>query len=763
MRTRIATYMVLGILFLTGCSNTRFLAEDQVLYTGRQKVEIVVKQKGIKSSPVENHVKSATDFKVNNGLLGRRLLPPIGLWVNNYWKVDEEKKFGSWLYKTLASKPVLVSDVNPELRAQKIESDLFDLGYFQAHAWSVVDTSSRNSKKARVSYFVELWPPYTYHKIEMHSDENSMDTLLFENPMEEEIQEGEQFDLEKLTRARNEFSQQIQNLGYFYFSPDYIVLNADTSVGMHQMDLEIRRKRDLPPEVLARYEIDQISLHITRPYDSVQLQFDTIQYGDLSIISSGNYLKPGVLDAAVFFSKGELYSHDAYERTNTRLNGLGVFSYVRISYETSGQDSLRRQMDVNIELTMADNISSEFEANVVTKSTGFTGPALSLALTHGNAIKGAEKVHLRFNGGIEWQWGQKNENQLGSFSYDLGVGTGLSFPRLILPGRNHSTRSLLIQQSSINAEVNLLNRTAYYQMASAKTNLNYSWGKTREIQHSFSPVYINTVNLLATTPAFDSIIEENIYIRKSFEEQFILGMKYEFTYDNTFRRQAFNFFYQGGLHTSGNTLDLFNRLGKDPADRPYTFLNSVYSQFIKLTSDIRFYLNGSNKTLVFRLYAGLGIPYLNSEVLPYVEQFFAGGAYSVRGFTSRFLGPGSFYEEESTYIDQSGDVKLEGNLEYRFGLSKVLKGAVFLDAGNIWLVNEDESRPGSKFEFDTFYQQLAIGTGLGLRFDFNFFVLRADLGFPIRTPYVVDDSNWLLGSGKAFSQPMFYLAIGYPF
>jgi outer membrane protein assembly factor BamA len=594
------------------------------LYTGRQKVVIVEKEKGIKSSAVKTYVKSATDVKINNGLLGRRILPPVGLWVHNYWKGDEEKESGGWLYNTLARKPILISDVNPDLRAQKIESELFDRGYFQTHAWSVVDTSSRNSKKARVTYFVELSPPYIYNKVEVLSYEKTMDTLLSMNALEEKIQTGEQFNLEKLTRTRNEFSRQIQNLGYFYFSPEYIVLDADTSLGNHRMDLEIRRKRELPPEVLARYEIDQILVHVTRPYDSAHVLFDTLQYGDLSIISTGTYLKPGVIDASVFFRKGELYSHDAYERTNARLNGLGVFSYVRISYETSGDDSLHRQMDVKVELNMADNISSEFEANVITKSTGFTGPAVSLALTHGNAMKGAEKVHLRFNGGIEWQWGKKNADQLGSFSYDLGVGTGLSFPRLILPGRKQKHLSHLIQRTSINLEANMLNRTAYYQLTSVKTNLNYTWGKSRQIQHSFSPVYINTVNLLATTPAFDSIFEDNIYIRKSFEEQFILGMKYEFSYDNTFRRQAFNFFYQGGVHTSGNALDVFTRLGNDAADRPYTFLNNVYSQYIKLTSDLRFYLNGTNKTLVFRLYAGVGIPYLNSTVLPYVEQFFAG-------------------------------------------------------------------------------------------------------------------------------------------
>jgi outer membrane protein assembly factor BamA len=733
------------------------------LYTGRQKVEIRESQKDSKSSAVKMYVKSSTDFKVNNALLGRRILPPIGLWVNNYWKVDEEKKFAGWMHKSLAGKPVLISDVNPGLRAQKIESDLFDHGYFHANAWSVIDTSSRNSKKARVSYFVELSPPYRYNKIEFRTDNKSIDTLLCMDNIGEQIHPGDQFNLEKLTRARNEFSKQIQNQGYLYFAPEFIGLHADTALGTYQMNLEIRKKHELPPEVLARYEVDHVVVHLSRPYDSAVVVNDTTQYKDLSIVSSGDYLKAQVLNAAVFFHKGDLYSNDAYERTITRLNSLGVFSYVRITYDTSGEDSLLRKMDVRIDLIMADNISSEFEAKVVTKSTGFTGPAISFGVTHGNAMRGAEKIHLRFNGGIEWQWGKSAKDELGSFSYDLGVGTGLTFPRIILPGNLGKELSHLIQQSSINVEANLLNRTAYYNMISVKTDLNYTWGKTSEIQHSFSPLYINSVNLLATTPVFDSIIEDNIYIRKSFEEQFIVGMKYDFSYDNTLKPRPFNFLFHGGIRTSGNALDLFNSMGRDVSDRPYAFFNTVYSQYVKLTSDFRFYLNGVNKTMVFRLFAGVGIPYLNSTVLPYVEQFFSGGAYSIRGFTSRSLGPGSFYDSESTYIDQSGDVKLEGNLEFRFGISKVLKGAVFADAGNIWFMNEDENRPGSKFDFDTFYSQLAIGTGVGLRFDFNFFVLRTDLGFPIRTPYLVDDSNWVIGSGKVFSKSMFYLAIGYPF
>lgn len=763
MSFRSSIWLLLSILLLTGCSNTRFLAEDQLLYTGRQKVHIKEATKGTNTPEVGMLVKSLTDAKVNNALFGRRVLPPIGLWVHNYWKVEEDKKFGHWIHSRLASPPSLITELNPELLAQKIESDLFDLGYFQASAWSVIDTSSRNSKKARVSYFVDLRTPYSYQNIEVATDHGSMDTLMSQIPLEKQIKPGDQFNLEKLREGRDGLARLIQNNGHLYFTPDFIALDMDTTIGMHKVDLLVRERNNLPPEVLARYKIDQVLLHISRPSDSASTIADTTHFKDLSIVSTGEYIKPGILATAVFFKKGEYYSYDAFENTTTRLNGLGIFSYVRISYITSGEDSLTRLIDVKIDLVLAENISTEFEANVVTKSTGFTGPAISAGVAHVNAFRGAAKINLGVNGGIEWQWGQKKEDQLGTFSYDLGLSSSLTFPRLILPEKRKKDLSRLLQQTSINLDVNLLNRTAYYNMFSAKTFLNYKWANSSEIQHSFSPVYINSVFLLASTPAFDSVVNENIYIKKSFEEQFIVGMKYDFTYDNTFKPRTHNIYFQGGVSTSGNLLDLIHGIANDPIDRPYTFFNNVYAQYIKLTSDFRYYINRFNKTMVFRVYAGVGVPYLNSTVLPYVEQFFSGGAYSVRGFTARTLGPGSFYEANSSYIDQSGDIKLEGNLEYRFGISKVVKGALFIDAGNIWLMNEDENRPGAKFEVDGFYRQLAVGSGIGLRFDFNFFVVRADLGFPVRTPYLIDDKHWQIASGKAFSSGLFYLAIGYPF
>jgi hypothetical protein len=750
-------------MLITSCSNTRFLADDELLYNGRQEVKITSGDKGTSDKTAEMHIKSVTSHKVNNALFDRRVLPPIGLWVYNYWKADKEKKVSYWMYKNLVGQPILISDVNPELRVKKIQNDLFDQGYFQSRVWSSIDTSKNNPRKARISYFVELPPPTRYNEIAFDTVKEAIDTLFNETNFGDQVKPGDQFNLNKLKTARARLSRHMQNNGFFYFNPDYIELNVDTTFEKYKMNLLVSRQSELPDQVTKTYKINDIHIKISRSVDSASVSADTSLYEDLTIISTGDYLRPEVLDQAIFFNKGQLYSYETHRNTLARLNNLGVFSFVRIYFEASASDTLSQKLDVIIDTRMLDNIGVDVGADMVMKSTGFLGPALSVGLSHGNAFRGAEKAQIVVNGGVEWQWGPKVENQLGSVAYDFGVSSGLTYPRFVLPGKNEKFKNIMNQETSLNLDLNLLNRTAYYTMFSGMIDLKYRWKRTPEIQHSISPLYLNSVSLIATTPDFDSIVDENIYIRKSFEEQFIIGTKYEFNYDNTHKIQPHNFFFLGSVRTSGNYIDLFASRGKDDADRPHYMLRNIYSQYVKITTDFRYYLNGFNKSFVFRLYAGLGIPYLNSTVIPYVEQFFSGGAYSVRGFTARTLGPGSYYEEDNTYIDQSGDVKLEGNFEYRFVLSKIVHGALFLEAGNIWLVNEDENRPGSQFHFSTFYNELAVGTGFGLRFDFNFFVLRTDVGFPLRTAYVTNDTNWLFGSEPLWKKSLFYIAIGYPF
>ena len=764
MRTGSSIFAILSLLALSGCSNTRFLTKDQMLYTGRGNITIINSHNVSGTGSVHNEVKSVTDYKVNNSLFGRRILPPVGLWVYNYMKPKEGTKFGKWFYKTFSSSPVLISDVNPELRSAKITSDLFDKGYFDSKARPVIDTASKNPKKGKISYVVDLAPPNFYSKVGMDTLADRIDSLISKNFRKEEIKPGEQFDLEKLENLRDDLARKIQDDGYYYFSPEFIDLDADTTSGNYKIDLTISKRNDLPEADLARYRINDITVVNRQGNDSSSFKKNIQTYDGIKIISSGDILKPYVLANSIYFRKGDIYSYSGWQKTTTRLNNLGVFKYVNISYKRDTTDSLSHLFDVNVDLNMADNINLAFEADLATKSSGYFGPLLSVTLAHGNTFKGAERLKLGLTGGFEWQWGGRSNTQLGSYSYQFGVASGLTFPKLILPFNISGSSSKLIRSTSINLDLSILNRTSYYKMFSAKTNLNYLWGSNTNIQHSLSPVYINSVNLLKTTPEFDSVVNENIYIRKSFEEQFIIGSKYEFIFNNTLIVKPNNFFFQAGISTSGNLMYLFGGINRSPAERPYSFLNNIYSQYVKFTTDFRYYRNGFKKSLVWRLYAGLGLPYGNSASLPYVEQFFSGGAYSIRAFTARYVGPGSYHSDDNSgYIDQSGDIKLETNLEYRFDMTKVVKGAIFVDAGNIWLANADENRPGAKFDIHSFYNELAVGTGFGIRLDFTFFVLRLDLGLPLRTPYKTDGRNWLTSTGQVFSGALFNLAIGYPF
>ncbi len=757
-------FLISLLIVLTGCSNTRFLTKDQALYTGHKKTEIINRSDIRKISGVKNQVSSTTTHKVNNAIFGRRVLPPVGLWVHNYWKVKKSNKLFSWVYKTLSSSPVLVSDVNPDLRTKKIENDLFDMGYFHARAWSVIDTGGRNHKKARVKYFVDLSPPYHFNKILNDTLPDHLDSLIMNYSGWKKIKPGDQFNLDILKSLRDILAREIQDSGYFYFMPEFIELRADTTGDKHELNLYIGKRNILPESVLSIFRINNVIINNSQGTVNVMPGADTVRYGGVTIVSVPGILNNDVLLASLFINPGDKYSYSSYQKTLNRLNNLGIFKSVNISFVQNKRDSLSYLLDVVINLVMAENITVDYEANLMTKSSGYFGPLLSAGISNRNTFNGAELLKLALTGGFEWQWGVRSANQLGTYSYQFGLASGLSFPKIILPLSRSRKNSLLLQRTSVNLDLNLLNRVAYYKLFSIKTNINYLWSKNKNIQHSLFPLYINSVNLLATTPAFDSVVNRNIYIRKSFEEEFIIGPRYEFSYNNTLTVKPVNFFYQAGINTSANLIDLFAGIGKSPAGRPYSVFGNVYSEYIKFTSDFRYYRNWYKKSFVFRFYTGIGIPYGNSTALPYVEQFFSGGAYSIRAFTARYVGPGSFHAAKQIgYVDQSGDLKLESNLEFRFDMTKLLKGALFIDMGNIWLVNEDINRPGAKFDINTFYDQIAVGTGFGLRFDFTFFVLRADVGFPLRTPYKTDGENWLSGVKNILSGGLLNLAIGYPF
>lgn len=759
--------IIAAYAILAGCSNTKFLAEDQLLYTGRDAVFISDSSK-FKDPRVKQITGSVTAFKPNNSVGGKRILPPLGLWFYNNMK-PEEKKTPGWLYRTFAKPPVLISTVNPEVRCRKLESELFGSGYFQSTVWSDIDTSKSNPKKAAITYYVKPGLPFRYNNISFLPPQDAVDTIINSFEPDLSIKPDDIFDLGIIKSETRKITDRLQESGYFYFTQAQVKITADTIQTPYKIDLRINKSEELTRKAGMKYFVDDITVKITGETGTTDLQqgADTIEYDGISIISQDLQFKPGVLSRAVYFREGDSYSTSNHLQTMAHLNSYGIFKFINVRY-TPDPDSLVNQLDMLIELAPMKDIGLDLEANVVTKSTGFSGPGFAATLTQGNLAGGANRLQFKLDGGVEWQWSNKTVSTLGTVSYNVGLSSSIIFPKLIAPSFFINTERFNLPQTSVTVGFAFLNKVQYYRMVSVNMGFGYQWKKQDKITHKFFPVFINSIDLLETTPEFDTLISKNPFIRKSFEEQFIVGMKYDFTYDNSLTKRPNGFYFSAGVSSSGNLLDLGKRAFKEESERPYSALGSVYSQFIKLSTDVRYYRNINNMSIVSRFYAGTGIPYTNSVVMPYVEQFYSGGSNSVRAFVARSLGPGGLapsadIDPDSLIVDQTGDIKLEGNLEFRFRMSKVLHGALFIDAGNVWLLNTDETRPDAEFRFNKFMDQLAVGTGVGLRFDFSFFILRTDFGFPIRRPYKTDGSNWLWGTSDLWKNGVFNLAIGYPF
>jgi len=769
MHLKSNTYILLCILsslILASCSNTKFLTGDQLLYTGRNKVKVISPENIKNKKAADEVIQSVTSYKPNNSLGGKRILIPGGLWIYNYMKPREKGKILKWFYKKFAVEPVLISQVNPEIRSKKLESELYNIGFFHSTVSAKIDTSLRNPRKAKITYTVKLYNPFVYNSISFAPAQDALDSLINSYGKKIKIKPDDVFSLSAVKSETKKITSLVNEKGYFYFNAGNIEWIADTLRVPGKIDLRIgRNKETMEQSETRKYDIRTISVQIKNPVDSLAMNEpgDSIRFDGISIRSHEKYFKPEFIARSIYFREGDTYSTTKHQQTIRRLNSYGVFKFINLQF-AADKDTIKPQLDLMLDLTPMKEVSLDLEGNVVTKSTGFSGPGVVVTLAHRNLWGGANRLSLKVEGGVEWQWGTKTSSSLGTVSYNAGISSSIMFPKIIRPFKPNSTSRFSMPQTSITAGFEFLNKIQYYRMSSVNLGYNYQWKRKERITHTYYPVYFNSITLLETTPEFDSILNANPYIRKSFEEQFIAGMKYNFIYDNSSSKQTNGIYFQGGISTSGNLIDLYKRITIDTEERPYSAIGNIYSQFLKLTTDLRYYRNIEKHSLAFRLYAGVGFPYSNSVVMPYVEQFYSGGSNSLRAFVARSLGPGSYHEENtSDIIDQTGDIRLEGNMEYRFALSAVVKGALFLDAGNIWLLNKDESRPDAEFHFNTFTNQLAVGTGFGLRFDFSFFILRFDLGFPLRNAYATDGRYWLSSAGDVFNGFLINFAIGYPF
>ncbi len=756
------------LLFFSACSTTKKLAEGEVLYVGVKKMKIETPAKVKLNGTQKSGVTGPLSVKPNNPLYSPyvRTPFPIGLWVYN-WNIKKEKGFKWWLYRKLAKKPVLISDVQPELRLKMVETNRKIFGFYGIRSRYEIIPKKRNPRKARISYRVDLPEPFRYGTIQLWGWQPDMDTIVRASMRFSELKTGEQYDINILNEERQRISDRLRNRGYYFFQPDYIEFLVDTTVGNKIADVRISLKQGIPANAFQVYKIRNVDVVLTGNEGLGGL--DSMVCDSVKIIYEPPVtLKSNVLVRAVKVRPGQTYSAIRQSRTQAAFVQLGVFKFANMTITVP--DSIGRNvLDMQISGDFALPIETEIETDVSSKSNNLLGPGLTLGVTNRNMFKRAETFGVRLTGSYEWQIGGNKEATGNSGlmnSYELGLNFNLSVPRLLIPRFLQSKRDRR-EQTQFQIGTDLLNRHNYFRMISFWGSATYDFNSSYRNYHSVVPFKLNYTYLLRTSQAFDSVTLRNPAVAQSFRNQFIPSMSYTYTYDRTATyRNPNRLFWQTSLTQAGNIIAGVQYLAGNHKGEGKRILKNRYSQFLKLTSELIGYKAvDNNNQLAMRLMGGIGYAYGNSKVMPYSEQFYIGGSNSIRAFHIRSIGPGSYHPVETkySYLDQTGDIKLEGNIEYRFKIYERFRGALFLDAGNVWLLKKEEQRPGGEFRVKGLPKEIALGTGFGLRYDFSYIVIRADLGIPIHAPYATGKSGYYNITGSFWKGLVLNLAIGYPF
>lgn len=766
------------VTIVASCSNIKYLKEGQMLYTG---AEVKIKNDSIskkQKKELQATLESNLTPKPNSTFLGLR---PKLFFYNIAKEPKKQKGFNYWLKYKMGKKPVLLSDVDREFNKEILVNYSENKGYFNAKA--TADTISKN-RRAKVIYSLNPGAQYLISEVKFQKDSTLINKEIQNLKAKSLLKTGAPFDLDVIKAERERIDNALKERGFYYFHPDNIIVQADSTVTKnHKVELNVKLKDQTPDLATQQYSIDKVVVFpnynirdVKEGKYNIPMEADSLSkyaYQDIYVIDPDHKFKPKIFDRALYFKKGDLYNRKNHNLTLNRLISLGVFKFVKNEFVVS--DSLKHQFDAYYLLTPREIQSLRLETLGRTNSANYVGSELNLNWTHRNIFRGAEQLKGSLYGAFDVQMGgPKDANNI----FRAGANMQLSIPRIVAPFRFNSS-SAFVPRTNINLGYEYQSRTQLYTLHNFNGSFGYVWKENIRKEHDLKVIDITMVAPQTVTEKYQEQINgnpaegipANPTLQRVVDKQLIFGPTYAYTYTNTTSPKTNTIYYRGMLDLAGNITGLVT--GANAKDGKQKNIFGVpFSQYIKLENDFRFYHKFTEKTnLATRLIAGVAYPYGNSEFVPYSKQFFVGGSNSIRAFRARTLGPGSYdprVQNASFYFDQSGDIKLEFNAEYRANLYKFLNVAAFVDAGNIWLVNEDPMRPGGKFS-KNFMHELAVGAGVGLRLDFSILVLRLDMAMPLRIPYYEKGDRWVLDrinfgdSAWRKDNLILNIAIGYPF
>ncbi|HZB13741.1 MAG TPA: BamA/TamA family outer membrane protein [Chryseolinea sp.] len=784
-------FLLIISVVLSGCTATKFLKENESFYGGAEiKFDTQGKRVGRKKI-LEEELQEYIQPKPNKKFLGMR----PGVWFYFIAGTPKKEKGGlrNFIKKKLGKPPVLFSEATPDRTAKTLNGQLHNEGYFQSKASFETKTKRKETK---VIYNIILPRPYRLDTIRYPRGRDSVYASILTSLRETSLlKEKQRYDLGRMQAEQARIEKELENEGFYYFDDRYLIFEADSTVGKRKVHLQLRLEKGIPRKARRIYKINDVNIYASNTLllDSTQKSSFTQVVDGYNIVDSARNFRPQVITRLINLKKGNIYRRDDQELTLSHLMGLGVFKFVNIKFSEVNEDSLLLNADIH--LTPLKKKSLRTEVQMVSKSNNFVGPGLSFTFSNRNFLRGGEMFQLRLNTSYEVQVSSQTEGEPLN-AVEVGLESSLTVPRFMTPFFDIDyNNSRYIPKTVFRVGLNVQNRVGYYRLNSFSVGYGYNWLETASKAHELYPIDISYVKTDKKSEEFQKELDKNPVLENSFQNQFIVGTRYSYTLntqltENTIQKfedrkyRPHNFYFNGTADVAGNFLYLFQDVFGKPVEGPPELLNSPYSPYIMGSIDVRHYwtFDPRNK-LASRIILGAGYAYKDSTTLPYVKQFSIGGSNSIRAFPARSLGPGTYNVRDefasdtvTQFIDQRGDIKLEANLEYRFDITKIFKGAIFLDGGNIWLLKQVDPldsgyREGGSFNRKTFLKELAIGTGFGLRLDFSFFVLRLDTAFPLRKPWlvkegedpwVIDDINF--GSSTWRKENLiFNIAIGYPF
>ncbi len=776
--------VLICLLIISGCSPTKYVPEGEYLLN-RYKVES--KNRNLKKDDLERAIKQ----KPNKRILGLK----FHLSLYNLSKKDKDTKINRWL-RTIGEEPVIYDEFQKDKSSQQLKEVISQKGYFNAE---VEDTVSFRKKKAKVTYSIQANKPYRVRQVRYNFEDTTLREIILADTLESLIKEGKRYDVEVLQNERNRLEKLLKDEGYYTFSKHYVYFEIDSSLQSNRLDVYIGIKQFQQNTGDYRYVMAPHQKHvINRVYvysnydpqlaltdpEAYNNSLDTTEYEGLYFITSNREVtvKPKVIVQSNYIKEREIYNLTNVEQTNTHLSSLQVFRLINIQFrEVPGEmDGEFQPLDCIIQLAPFTQQSYTVELEG-TNSAGNIGGAVNLLYQHRNLFRGAEVLNMKLKGAIEMLT-EEGVDTLGfRNTIELGGELNLTFPKFLLPFLEAERFVKKYNPKTTFSIAYNYQRRPVYTRTIANASIGYNWRSPDFSTHIIRPFDINAVKI----PVIDSVyFNESIkdtYFENSYQDVFISGINYSYIFNNQNLNKKQDFvFLRINAEAAGNIIYGVNKLlnTKKPEDKGYELFGLEYAQFVKGDIDMRYnqVLNEGND-LIYRFSVGAAYPYGNSTSIPFTRQYFTGGANGIRAWHVRSLGPGSVGDTIG-YYNQTADIKIEAKLEYRFKLFWVLEGALFLDLGNIWTIKEDQNAVAKYdydpafFQWNKFYNDLAVGTGLGLRFDFSFFVFRLDVGMKLRDPRDIyendiklNTSKWIPWDRKLSLRDDFtlHIAIGYPF